>query len=420
MKKLFTLAALALVTTGAFAASSAYEKALQEARDNDNAKNYLAAHKSLDTALAAAKTPEEKAQALLGVGRVYTDEKNFAKAHEALQQLVAMKGATKEQKWTALSGISGAFLGEKRFPEARATIAKLVSDPLAPAELRGSLRLVSAESYGSQGQPDVACAEYAKIGEDANVPLPIRWGAYKRAGDISLSQSKWAQARADYDKAARLPGLDGVAVASIIGQIAETYVSQNQLPQARAELTQAEQLVSSLPIQQAAVRLRIVQLYAQENNAEEALKSLNSFGSMMTLRAKEALDKKDYATARESFSAILALRNGYDAKGSNRSPQTIGLLLVIGQMYQFEGNYPKAKEMYYSVVAVNPEANGISKEDAVTIRTLQQSARLDIARALVSQGNSAEAKKAYVALLNTPDLYPAYKKGAEGDLAKLK
>ncbi len=382
MKRLLSTLALLSAITIAVAAAETYQGYYQKARQEAHQGNVKGARATLQQALTVAQTDAQKSKVLLDIAQLDKKEKNNLQARQAWLQVVALQGAPKENKQVALFALGGSYLDEDNFVQARQYLSQVVADKSANQFLQESSQLGIVSSFHGQRQYEEARQEARKVVDNPNATLTSRLIAQQ--------------------------------------QIAETYVSQNQLPQARAELTQAEQLVSSLPIQQAAVRLRIVRLYAQENNAEEALKSLNSFGSMMTLRAKKALDKKDYATARESFSAILALRNGYDAKGSNRSPQTIGLLLVIGQMYQFEGNYPKAKEMYYSVVAVNPEANGISKEDAVTIRTLQQSARLDIARALVSQGNSAEAKKAYVALLNTPDLYPAYKKGAEGDLAKLK
>lgn len=380
------LATALLAATLPLAASPAYENAVQQARAFFESNDYPAARKSLDAAVAASETPEEKAETFLRVGKTYEKEKNIVKAREAFQQVLTVAGATTKQKMQARAGITGGYLQEKRFPEAREQTALIIAEVAHETDSKeespedrkiavDTLRLGIAATYEDEGKPDVAETEYAKIANDDQITPALRWTAQINTAEFAFKRGDFTEARARFVKASQFPGINIALVGAAQGRIVDTYAAQGNVTQT--------DIVSA------------------------------GYQTALVNKATAFYNAKQWEQARACYGAAVLVA------GPLGNPAAAAMYrLKIADIYAIEGQFKRSNKELQDVLDFIAKTKPTTRQPKILdgLQLMEQMTQRSLAVNFFKQDKNQQGREALEKMLKQPDLRPDVRAIIEHDL----
>lgn len=354
-------------------ASSLFKEVEQSAESNNEQKRAADSRQELLQALRLAQEPNEKSSILLKIGQTYQNEKKYVSSRQAWQEVLTLKGVPSEDTIAARYAIGGSFLEEKQFQAARDAWQPVIEDALVLPQTRITFQMAVATSFGAE--------------------------------------SKWPQAREALQKVIKNPATDLSTRAIAQQLLGDTYFSTQQWKEALDEFRSVTELSGLTPTLVASAQSRLIQTYRAMGDQGRADEEFKRFESAQVLLASEAIKQKQYAQARQNFTAVLVLQN-------SRRSFALALQEKIGETYLAEGNSVKGRSTLKQVVETSPY--NLPLDEVAAFRAVQQNAQLRILESYVNEKKQEEADAAFQFLLQMPELLAPLRSRAEQKIAELK
>lgn len=374
MKQFIAISMIVATTVAANAASfSNYQQAISSAQASSSAKQSTDARKALQEALSLAKTPAEKAEALISLGRTYSDEKNYKQARICWDQVALIANVSTTDKVVADLATGNSYLEQKDLTTAREIFSRVIANTRAAPFAKAMARMAIASSYNEEKNFAKAREEFSKLVLDPNADTNLRFTAQLEVGETYFSEGNFAEARSQFAKALAI----GEAILSL----------------------------------RATARLRIAETYRQQGDSKQAALEMGRYQRDALKVATSLGESRRYAEAREQFAAIVAA-------GNLRPSVIVALRGKIGELYLAEGNTTAARKELEQLLD-EPATYGITEAEIPAFHTVQHNVQLFIASSYKMDGDKQRAREEYRKVLTMPDLDPALKAQVEQQLAAL-
>lgn len=371
--KILAFAALALTTTGAFAAPSTSSQAIDAARPLFEKGDYAGAQKATQEALTLAKTPTEKMDALFHLAMIYDKRKLYPQAREQWRQILELPGASAKDKAGIHSLIGASYSEEENWVYARTEFQKAVDEPELSAQEKAGNRLFIAVTFAGEKNTVEAQKRFLVLAEDTTLDANFRALAYLQLGQVQAGAHEFEQARAAFNQTLSFPNAPGELRIAAQAGIAQSFKDQGEATKAQAEFVKAQ---------------------------AEAFKQ-----SVLLSQAKQ------FAPARAMMEQALTF-------GTINPVLEAALQLHIGALLTQEGK-PVEARMRLEALVKKAYGPGLSAQDEATLRGIRQNALLQIAKLHAQQGNKEGARQLLQDLLKTNDLNPGVKVAADKALQEL-
>ncbi|BCM89956.1 hypothetical protein IAD21_01807 [Abditibacteriota bacterium] len=376
MKPLLLSSFLLLSSIGVHAADATYADFLETARTQFEAKNYDAARASMQSALAVAKTPEEKFGALSRIAKTFDEQKNAARAREFYEQAAAQPGIDAPNRVLVLFAIGEDLHQEKQLDKAQKVFEDLLADPQlvdpqAPKEIADVVRYNLGQVLLERGETARGRTLLSSLG-DSNAQTFLRFGAWIQLGQSFRDEKNWEMARATFDKALALPDVSPAFQGVAHTERIKTFSGQNDVASAQKEAV-----------------LFAAEMLKAASNATPTSRGERLLAAMGVLDLPEAHTPPLFmATARERFATALLSQGDY-----------------VGGRTQLD-EILKTVQPLEDVLA--------TRSSALNIKTL---VLWDLAGSYEREGNPQKMHELLEQLLQIPDVAPFYKDAAQKKLA---
>lgn len=383
--KTLLLATLLLTATGAVAAPttetaptqnpfavarSPYDAKRQTATEQFDAKDFVGAQKTIEAALELAKTPKEKSDAMLRLGKTLDSQEKYAEARAVWQKMLPLIQDSPEDLYLARLLIATTYFNQEMWAQAAPAFVEVINDPRA--ENKSALRFPLATTYINLKQPDKAREQLAMVAADETMPADVRGGAQFTIGKTYLDESKFDEARQNIEAAAKIPGVSGeifIGVNDTLGLIAQ-----------------------------------------KQNRLKDAAKAFAVARSLLMQKADAQFKAKDWQGAITSYKA--ALITGI--------PDPMTKLIAhqqIGSSLQSQEKYDEARAEYQFVLDTELDPSNPSQMQILPL--IKPGAYIGIANGYIAQKKFDSARETLNRMLEMPNLLPPFRQSAETLLKKL-
>ncbi|MGV3723238.1 MAG: tetratricopeptide repeat protein [Actinomycetota bacterium] len=398
----------AQATAQSQAAYASHGAAIEAGQKLLEQKKLTEAQAAFQAALGLAKSDDERAAALIGLGRSMV---NQSAARMKLDEVEKLPGASPAKKAEARIAYADSLVLGANHTAARDEYAKVLALTDLPAGLRASALLGRANtvvkaSFSASNDVNTAFSDLENVGKLEGVPDTQKVEALLQLAELSFryaqkgkAQEKLAavlampgatgeqRARAliatgnmlQMDKkgeAARaawsqIPALMGVSVDTRVlahRSLAGSLIAENKLEEAQAELEKASQLADLRGGDKARVLEELGDLQNGRGSFADARATFLRIVEMPEAGAIQRLDaaikvgstyaaEKNYAAAREAWEKIAA---------STTTTHAVEALRLIGTSYAEEKNYPAARAALDRWIALPQDSYW--KEDAWVLK----------------------------------------------------
>lgn len=357
-------------------APQTYEQARAQAKTKHEASDLPGTIEAMQSAVALAKTADDKSESLLLLGQSFKEQSKLDDAIAAWRRVLEMPDAPAAAAVAARTGIGGVLLDQGKAQESRAEFNAVLAMPGANDETRAMMQMGIAFSYDNEKDFEHAREAFAVLaGNDRAEPF-MRFMAQQAIGESHFKERNFAAARGAWEK------------------LLATPPAIPQLPFALAGGAEA----------------RIIDSYTEEKNLEQAAKSRQLFSLAHARRLKSLIEARQWAQAREEVAAMIVLA----PPGSVQ----LGLQIFLGTSYVNEGNFAQGRAEYEKVVAATPAADA-SQAEKDAVRMVQQSAQMSIGEAYAVEHRFAQARAQFEKVLALPELNANIKAATQKKLAAL-
>ncbi len=381
MKKLLLLCALLLGISAAHADDS-YEDVFQRSRAAYQAKQLPEAEKLMRRALALAKTPVEKMDALTRLAVLAQDQKRFAEARQIWTQLKETDGVTDKDKATWQLAIASSYLNEDNIAVAYQEVQKYLQMPGVDARERNVALLLLATGYNNVHQWSQALAIYEKTVSSPDASVEMRAFAQRMIGETYFDQGKWSEANAAFLAVAKVEGVSAHARA-------EAKLRSNEALTRAGNADESEIVTETFAL--------------RDSFLTQAL------AFMATGKAKR--DEQSLARLRDMLAAALVLSEA-------DSVPAIYAREMLAETDMVAKDYAKSRAALIAIIAfVTP--TGAADKDRATYEVLRQKSQLALAASYRLEGQTERARQEYQKMLSMPNLDATLRAMAQQELDEL-
>lgn len=349
------LSSLLLFAGGAQAADTTYADFLATARTQFEAKNFDVARATMQSALAVAKTPDEKAGALLRIAQSFDEQNNTVRAREFYTQALAQTGIAPADKAEALLSMGVDLRKEKQLDQAQKVFESLIASKQTPVLTADNARLQLARTLLEQGLTKRALNMLTTLGK-SNADVAVRAAVWGDIASYFEAEKNWGVARDTYAVILGLPNvspaLQAMAHNGRIIAFAKEKDEASALKEMLAFMTEMLSGLSSLSPTVGRERVNAALAVLQNPQIETS--------PIYVLLAREKLaetnlSEKDWTTGRTQIDDVLKALQMLEAEPARRS-SALNLKTValwnLADSYEREGNSQKSRELLEQLLQI--------------------------------------------------------------------
>lgn len=331
-----------------FATYAAALRAAQELLDQRKLKEAGAA---FEAALGLAKTDDERADALMGVGRTLSG----AAARVRFDEARKLPGVSTGKRAEARLAFASSYTLSSERQTARDEYGKLLFETDLPAGVRAATLLARAGTYLNSGFPSgsdltAALADLESAAKVEGIPDAQKAEALLQLADLFFRLARTDEAQARLTLALALPGVAEEQKAKALLASGNIHLKKKETEKARAAWAQVPLLAGALTETRVLAHRSLAASYLAESKAELAQAELEKAVQLPGLAGGDKVRLLDdlgdllqsrgsFAAARSAFTRIVELA---DAGPIQRLDAT----LKVGMTYAGEKNYGAAREWW--------------------------------------------------------------------------
>lgn len=388
MRKHILLGLLLCATAVHAAPFATYEEAMKESRRLYYAGDKTSALTAIQQAAELAKTPDNKAEALMRVARIIKEQGDPTKSLVIMKQVLQIQGVSQGLKQETQFLAASDMIKAGQFDEGRATLQPLLALPNPTQGVYEGAHLLFASSFVTQKKNEDALRELSSVVADEKIEFAARAMAQDLRGGVFTDQKKFDEARAAYQSGIQF-------------------------------LEEGAKTDESLLAQRSPLYLDIVQSYEKQYGEERAKEEALKLFTPVMQRASELRNATRYKKALPLYLSL----NGI-------APYLPGELFLLvkageGEMLMYGQQWDNARSFLRKATNAQLGAGGTEKWQS-GIHLLQQMAGRTLALSFKLQGDTennaeayAQARTRYAQLLAVPDLNPAVRARIDNDMKGL-